>query len=148
MNGLDLADPGQMDVVVPANLSIAVPQGGPDMAQDSLSAAEARARLEADDAVFVDLREEGERKRDGVIPGAVHVPYVNLDRYVKKGGLLDALASRLGKEIVLYCAFGERSVLALQVMRGAGFEDVRHVRGGLDAWVKADGPVEDASMDL
>ena len=148
MNGLDLADPRQMDAVVPANLSIAVPQTGPDMAQDSLSAAEARARFETDDAVFVDLREEGERRRDGVIPGSVHVPYVNLDQYVKKGGLLGALASRLGKEIVLYCAFGERSVLALQVMRGAGFEDVRHVRGGLDAWVKAGGAVEDASVDL
>ena len=148
MTGLDLADPRQMDVAVPANLTIAVPQTGPDMAQDSLSAAEARVRLEADDAVFVDLREEGERRRDGVIPGSVHVPYVNLDQYIKKGGLLGALASRLGKELILYCAFGERSVLALQAMRGAGFEGVRHVRGGLDAWVKAGGAVDDASADL
>ena len=65
------------------------------------------------------------------------MPYVELDQYVKKGGLLGALASRLGKEIVLYCTFGERSVLALQTMRTAGFIGVRHVQGGLDAWVKA-----------
>jgi rhodanese-related sulfurtransferase len=148
MNGLDLDNPRQMDVAVPANLSIAIPQGGPDMAQDALSAAEARARLDSGDAVFVDLREEGERIRDGVIPGSVHVPYVNLDQYIGKGGLLGALASRLGKELVLYCAFGERSVLALQAMRGAGFDGVRHVRGGLDAWVKAGGPVDDTSVDL
>ena len=148
MDGLDLADPRRMDVAVPANLSIAVAQGGPDMAQVSLSAAEAQARLEADDAVVVDLREEGERIRDGVIPGSVHVPYGDLDQYVRKGGLLGALASRLGKEIVLYCAFGERSVLALRVMRGAGFEGVRHVRGGLDAWGKAGGPIDDPSVDL
>lgn len=148
MSGLDLDNPRQMDVAVPANLSIAVPQGGPDMAQDALSAAEARARLDTDDAVFVDLREEGERIRDGVIPGSVHVPYVNLDQYIGKGGLLGALASRLGKELILYCAFGERSVLALQAMRGAGFEGVRHVRGGLDAWVKAGGPVDGESVNL
>jgi glyoxylase-like metal-dependent hydrolase (beta-lactamase superfamily II)/rhodanese-related sulfurtransferase len=147
MNGLGLDNPRQMDVVVPANLSIAVPQDGPDMAQDALSATEARSRLDADDAIFVDLREDGERIRDGVIPGSVHVPYVELDQYVKKGGLLGALASRQGKEIVLYCAFGERSVLALQTMRTAGFIGVRHVQGGLDAWVKAGGPIEDASVD-
>ncbi|HJO72575.1 MAG TPA: MBL fold metallo-hydrolase [Rhodospirillales bacterium] len=147
MSGLDLDNPRQMDVAVPANLSIAVPQGGPDMAQDSLSTAEARARLDTDDAVFVDLREEGERIRDGVIPGSVYVPYVNLDQYIGKGGLLGALASGLGKELILYCAFGERSVLALPAMREAGLEGARHVRGGLDAWIKAGGPVDDASVE-
>jgi len=148
MNGLDLANPTQKDIAATANLSIAVSQGGPDMEENTLSAAQARASLEADDAVFVDLREKGERIRGGIISGSVHVPYGDFDQYVKKGGLLGALASHLGKDIVLYCAFGERSVLALQVMRGIGFESVRHLRGGLDAWVKAGGPVEGVSVGL
>ena len=140
MDNLNLPDPKQMDVAVPANLAVGFSQTEPEIQAGTLSVAEALARLP--DAVFVDLREDGERARDGVIPGSVHVPYGNLDEYIKRGGLLTAMAARTGKVLVLYCAFGERSALALQAVREAGTENVRHLGGGLDAWVKANGPLE------
>ena len=140
MDNLDLPDPKQMDVAVPANLVVGFSQTKPEFKAGTLSVAEAFARLR--DAVFVDLREDGERARDGVIPGSVHVPYGKLDEHLKPGGLLAAMAARSGKGLVLYCAFGERSALAMQAVREVGIENVRHLGGGLDAWIKAKGPLE------
>jgi rhodanese-related sulfurtransferase len=39
-----------------------------------------------------------------------------------------------GSSIVLYCHMGVRSLQALDVMRQAGFENVSHLKGGIDAW--------------
>ncbi len=72
----------------------------------------------------------------------MHVPYGKLDEYLKRGGLLTAMAARTGRGLILYCALGERSALALQAVREGGIENVRHLGGGLDAWVKANGPLE------
>jgi rhodanese-related sulfurtransferase len=92
--------------------------------------------------VFIDLREDGERRRDGVVPGSLHVPYAEIGGHIKRGGLLNALAGETGKELVLYCAYGERSALALGALREVGIANVRHLAGGLDAWIKAGGPIE------
>ena len=46
------------------------------------------------------------------------------------------------KPILLYCAYGERSALALKFMRGAGFENIRHLAGGIDAWINSGAAVE------
>ena len=46
-----------------------------------------------------------------------------------------------GKDFVFYCVFGERSAMAVQAARDAGFKDARHIRGGVDAWDKVNGPL-------
>ena len=46
--------------------------------------------------------------------------------------------------IILYCAHGERSALALDTMRNAGFSGVKHLKGGLKTWVTSGGDVERA----
>ncbi len=142
MDNLNLADPKMMDVAVPANLSIGYAPDEPAVVEGTLSVDELLGDPAWRDAVYVDLREEGERRRDGVIPGSVHAPYVRLQEYVKPGGVLNAMAAQTGKPLVLYCAFGERSALALRVAREAGIENVRHMGGGVDAWVKAGGRLE------
>jgi NADPH-dependent 2,4-dienoyl-CoA reductase/sulfur reductase-like enzyme/rhodanese-related sulfurtransferase len=38
------------------------------------------------------------------------------------------------KEIVVICALGTRSYEALRTLKGAGFEDVKYMEGGLQAW--------------
>ena len=43
---------------------------------------------------------------------------------------------------MFYCAYGERSAMAVQAAREAGLTNACHIKGGLDAWKKADGPVE------
>jgi sulfur dioxygenase len=139
MDNLNLPNPKQMDVAVPANLSLGFSPQGKTIEERTLTAEDAGRQLGRDDIIFVDLREAGERARDGIIPGSVHLPYGAIDEHVKPGSLLNAIASQTGKNLILYCAFGERSALALETLREAGIENVRHLGGGTDAWIKSSG---------
>lgn len=142
MDNLGLANPRQMDVAVPANLAIGMDQARPEAAGLMLSVADAVGRRGRPGLIFVDLREEAERAKDGVIPSSVHAPYLQLADFVKPGGLLAAMAGQKGNELVLYCAYGERSALALDVLREAGITNARHLGGGIDAWVNAGGMLD------
>ncbi len=144
MNGLDLSDPKLMDVAVPANLSIGFTLDDARLREATLQAAEVVNGTPHPDWLLVDLREAGERQRDGTIPDAVHVPYPALEQALGKGELLASLAAQTGKRLVLFCAFGERSALGLRHAWQAGFEDAVHIGGGLEAWRKAGGTVETA----
>jgi hypothetical protein len=54
---------------------------------------------------------------NGVIAGSLHAPYPDLAANVRLGGMLNELARATGKRIVFYCAFGERSAMAVQPRR-------------------------------
>lgn len=142
MANLKLPNPKQMDVAVPANLAIGFNPDSPEIRAASLAAREVMERLGSPQTLFVDLREESERARDGVIPGSLHLPYRQLRGNIKPGGLLAAMAAEPGRKVLLYCAFGERSALALQDMFAAGIKNACHLKGGLDAWVKAGGSTD------
>jgi rhodanese-related sulfurtransferase len=51
------------------------------------------------------------------------------------------LAAATGKRVVFYCAFGERSAMAVQAAQDAGLKSARHIEGGIAAWKNADGPL-------
>jgi rhodanese-related sulfurtransferase len=53
--------------------------------------------------------------------------------------MLNELASATGRRIVFYCAFGERSAMAVQAAQDAGLATACHLHGGIDAWRKAGG---------
>jgi sulfur dioxygenase len=55
--------------------------------------------------------------------------------------MLHELAAATGKQMVFYCAFGERSAMAVQAARDAGLNSARHIHGGMDAWKKTGGPI-------
>ena len=77
----------------------------------------------------------------GSIAGALHAPYGDLQDNIRAGGMLRELARVTDKRIVFYCAFGERSAMAVQAAQDAGMLSALHVEGGIDAWKKAQGPV-------
>ena len=105
MNNLDLEDPKMMDVAVPANLSIGFSLSEPLLGERTLSIDQALDWHGRAEVFFVDLREEGERRHDGVIPGSLHAPYRKLDEHVAPAGALNALALQADKKLVLYCAY-------------------------------------------
>lgn len=146
MNSLNLPNPKQMDVAVPANLRIGYKNAAPVIRKGTLSTADAQAKLGHEEFIFVDLRENSERDRDGIIPGSVHAPFRSLDELIKPGGLLNTMAGQTGKTIVLYCAYGERSALALKAMHDAGIRSVQHVGGGLKAWREDGGNVKSLAI--
>src|SRR3954462_3680986 len=76
-----------------------------------------------------------------VIPGSLPAPYPDLREHVCKGGMLHELATTTGKRVVFYCAYGERSAMAVQAAQAAGITSACHIQGGLDAWKKAQRPL-------
>jgi sulfur dioxygenase len=74
-------------------------------------------------------------------PGSLHAPYPDLQDNIGAGGILHELVTATGKRIVFYCAFGERSAMAVQAAQDAGLKTACHIQGGIDAWKKANGPV-------
>jgi sulfur dioxygenase len=141
MNNLKLPDPKMMDVAVPANMQVGLHQDEIARKGWAISAAEAVALRGRSDITIVDLREKSERERQGTIPGSLHAPYPDLQDNIGAGGILHELVTATGKRIVFYCAFGERSAMAVQAAQDAGLKTACHIQGGIDAWKKADGPL-------
>jgi glyoxylase-like metal-dependent hydrolase (beta-lactamase superfamily II)/rhodanese-related sulfurtransferase len=141
MSRLDLPNPKMMDVAIPSNMKVGLAQDEIARRGWALTASQALPLAGRTDVALIDLRERGERQKHGVIPGSLHAPYSDLAEYIRDGGLLHELAVVSGKRIVFYCAFGERSAMAVQAAQDAGILAACHIQGGLDAWKKADGPV-------
>jgi sulfur dioxygenase len=141
MGNLKLSNPKMMDVAVPANLRVGLAQDEIARRGWALAASEVMALIGRPDVALVDLRERREREKHGAIAGALHAPYPDLRENVTAGGMLHELAAATGKRIVFYCAFGERSAMAVQAAQDAGIASACHLQGGLDAWTKANGPI-------
>jgi sulfur dioxygenase len=141
MGNLKLPDPKMMDVAVPANLRVGLAQEEIARRGWALTARETMALVGRPDVALVDLRERREREKHGAIAGALHAPYPDLRENIAAGGMLHELAAATGKRIVFYCAFGERSAMAVQAAQDAGMASACHLQGGLDAWMKANGPI-------
>ena len=82
-------------------------------------------RARGEDFVLVDVREPAEH-RIAHIEGALLIPL---------GALPDRVAELdRGRDIVLHCHHGVRSMRALEFLRGAGFTRLKSLRGGIEAW--------------
>jgi glyoxylase-like metal-dependent hydrolase (beta-lactamase superfamily II)/rhodanese-related sulfurtransferase len=141
MGKLNLPNPKLMDVAVPANMRVGLAQEEIARKGWAVTPAHAMGLVGRPNVVLVDLRERSERQKHGVIPGSLHAPYPDLQESIGPGGMLHELACATGKRIVFYCAFGERSAMAVQAAQDAGLKSACHIHGGLDAWRKASGPL-------
>jgi glyoxylase-like metal-dependent hydrolase (beta-lactamase superfamily II)/rhodanese-related sulfurtransferase len=141
MNNLKLPNPKMMDVAVPANMRVGLHQEEVARRGWALSAQQALALVGRSDVAFVDLRERHEREKHGVIPGSLHAPYPSLQDNLAPGGMLHEVGKSSGKQLLFYCAFGERSAMAVEAAQAAGLASARHIEGGIDAWKRARGAV-------
>jgi glyoxylase-like metal-dependent hydrolase (beta-lactamase superfamily II)/rhodanese-related sulfurtransferase len=141
MNNLNLPNPKMMDVAVPANMRIGLAQKIVADRGWAVTAEDAKGMANEPDIALVDLREPQERKRDGVIPGSLHVAYPDVRDSLQADGLLQQLARSSGKRLLFYCSFGERSAMAVQAAQAAGLTAARHIHGGMQAWKSAEGPL-------
>ncbi|CAN5383068.1 hypothetical protein BH09SUM1_BH09SUM1_03280 [soil metagenome] len=81
--------------------------------------------------VFLDVREEEERRQFGFIPGSLHIPMHDIQ------GRMDELDPK--KFVVVYCASGMRSMDAGAFLLEQGFREVGNLNGGMGKW---EGPTE------
>ncbi|HEX8441900.1 aminotransferase class V-fold PLP-dependent enzyme [Archangium sp.] len=94
----------------------------PEISAEELSRAEARHHV-----VLLDVRESDEMT-DGTLEGAVRLPRGLLEKNVHEH------VTKRDTPVVLYCATGNRSALAGDVMLRMGFTNVRSLAGGIERW--------------
>ncbi len=111
------------------------------MRTELVSFEEAKSLLDDDNVLFVDIRETGELKRDGTIPGAFHAPRGMLEFWVDPESPYHKPIFSSGKSLVLFCASAWRSTLATAALVDMGVENIRHLEGGFSTWKKAGGPI-------
>ena len=105
-----------------------------------ISAEEAVGKLGLDDAVFVDLRDVRELKREGGIPGAFHCPRGLLEFWIDPESPYHHAIFAEPKEFVFFCNLGWRSALAADIAQQMGLKTC-HIDGGFKAWKAFGGEV-------
>lgn len=81
-----------------------------------------------DDFVLLDVREQVEFEL-ARIDGAVLVPLSE----IKQGAVPDGISH--DRSLILHCKSSVRSGQAMQLLGAAGYADIVHVAGGIDAWL-------------
>jgi MFS family permease len=101
----------------------------------------------ADGAVLVDLRSEDERRREGVIPGSIHIPRSVLEWRIDPDSGYSNPYLRLDQTVIVFCAHGFSSSFAAATLRDLGCRTSTDIVGGFAGWKAAGLPVIDAGGD-
>ncbi len=112
---------------------------------ENLSVDQVAAERARGEALLVDLRESEERASQGSIPGAVHVPRGVLEFSADPGNPSRPAGMDPERRVILHCAGGGRSALAVETLQQMGYQNVAHLDGGFGAWQAAGQAVEDGS---
>jgi rhodanese-related sulfurtransferase len=104
-----------------------------------LTVDEAKAKLEAGEAVMIDVREPDEY----VEVHAKGVRLIPVNTVIGEAKQIRDFSG--GKEVLFICKSGQRSALAAEFATAAGIDDITfyNVEGGTTAWVKAGYPTGD-----
>ena len=97
----------------------------------TINADEAYQKFENNDCNLIDIREINELDNTGRVEGASHIPRGMLEVYLDpnspiiQNGQIDK-----NKELILFCAGGVRSALAVKSLKEMGYEKISHIDGG------------------
>ena len=100
----------------------------------TINADEAFKMVENQECNLIDIREARELEKTGSVENSVHISRGMLEIFLDPNsvyfqkGKLDQ-----NKEMVLFCAGGVRSALAVKALKNMGYEKVSHIDGGFGA---------------
>ena len=100
----------------------------------TIDADEAFKMVESQECNLIDIRESRELEKTGSVESSVHISRGMLEVFLDPNsvffqqGKLDH-----NKEMVLFCAGGVRSALAVKALKNMGYEKVSHIDGGFGA---------------
>ncbi|MDB3942183.1 rhodanese-like domain-containing protein [Candidatus Pelagibacter sp.] len=109
----------------------------------TINADEALKMVEENNCNLIDIREDNELESTGKVENSVHIPRGKLEIYLDPNsalyqqGVLDK-----NKEIVLFCAGGVRSALAVKALKNMGYEKISHIEGGFAAISQSEFKIE------
>ena len=135
MNNLNLSNPKMMDVAVPANQQLGINLER----QKKINGLDVDAfnhKIKSEEYQLIDLRENNEIKKIGTIKNSLNIPFQDFLGSIKNN------ASKFNKNLLLFCAIGERSTLATQVIRSYDIFNSYHLIGGIKEWIKKEMPVQ------
>ena len=100
----------------------------------TINADEAFKMVEDNNCNLIDIREARELENTGSVENSVHISRGMMEIFLDPNsaffqqGKLDQ-----NKEMVLFCAGGVRSALAVKALHNMGYEKVSHIEGGFGA---------------
>ena len=100
----------------------------------TINADEAFKMTEENNCNLIDIREAKELEKTGSVENSVHISrgmleiFLDPNSVIFQQGKLDP-----NKEMVLFCAGGVRSALAVKALQNMGYEKVSHIEGDLGA---------------
>jgi len=100
----------------------------------TINADEAFKMTEENNCNLIDIREAKELEKTGSVENSVHISRGMLEIFLDPNsvffqqGKLDP-----NKEMILFCAGGVRSALAVKALQNMGYEKVSHIEGGFGA---------------
>ncbi len=110
---------------------------------ENLTVEQTAAEMAAESITLVDIREPGERIQHGAIPGAVSAPRGMLEFWADPTSSYHRPEFDPNGRMILHCASGGRSALAVETLKTMGYANVAHLDGGFNAWKAAGHPVEE-----
>lgn len=135
MNNLNLSNPKMMDIAVPANQQLGINLER----QKKINGLDVDAfnhKIKSAEYQLIDLRENNEIKKIGTIKNSLNIPFQDFLGSIKNN------SSKFNKNLLLFCAIGERSTLATQVIRSYDIFNSYHLIGGIKEWIKKEMPVQ------
>lgn len=99
-----------------------------------ISAAQATALINRDDALVIDVREPGEFAA-GHLLNARNIPTSQLEKRIAE------LEKFKDKPVIVNCQSGGRSASACTILQKAGFTQIHNLEGGIAAWEQAGMPI-------
>ncbi|MGH3037270.1 MAG: MFS transporter [Gaiellaceae bacterium] len=95
-------------------------------------------------ALLIDLRSQDERRREGVVPGSLHIPRSVLEwRVDPSSGYTNPYLGDLDRQLVVFCAQGYSSSFAAASLREIGCRNATDMVGGFEGWKVSGLPVRD-----
>jgi MFS family permease len=98
-------------------------------------------------AVIVDLRSADERRREGVVPGSIHIPRSVLEWRLDPDSGFANPHVRPGQRVIVFCAHGFSSSFAAATLRELGWRTSTDIVGGYEGWKAAGLPTMEAGED-
>lgn len=109
---------------------------------EAITAEQAIESARSEDNLIVDLRDIREIRREGRIPGSLHVPRGMLEFWIDPASPYHRKEFASGKRFIFHCSLGWRSALAAKTAQDMGLPRVCHISGGFKAWKECGGMVE------
>lgn len=109
---------------------------------DRVSVHEAAELQRLDAAILIDLRDVRELQKLGTVANSFHAPRGMLEFWADPDSPYHKPVFRTDKKLILFCASGLRSALAVRTLQEMGMKNVIDMEGGFTEWRMQDLPVD------